>query len=381
MMSYYFYFSPENKIVVARYAEFFEKNLITQEVSGRAIDLEEIQNEDTSPSEITSEIPMEVEGFQPPQEEVIPVRRSERTHRSSNCLCLNVEAEEHSLGDLNKPTSYKAVMLDSESNKWIDAINAEIQFMIDNMVWVLVDLPSNCKTVRSFVDPDHPRKVCKLQRSIYGLKQATRIYNKRFDEEIKKFVFAQNLDEPCVYQKASGSNVTFLILYVDDIIIMGNHIPSLQSVKDYLGKCFAMKYLGEATFILGIKIYRDRSKRLIGLGQNAYMDKILKRYKMDNSKRDHIPMQERLDLNKTLGTSIPEEVKRIQNVPYASAVGSIMYVVRCTRPDVAFAQNITGRFQQNLGESHWTTVKNILKYLRNTKDMFLVYGGNPEAEL
>ncbi|GKA21841.1 retrotransposon protein, putative, ty1-copia subclass, partial [Tanacetum coccineum] len=124
-----------------------------------------------------------------------------------------------------------------------------------------------------------------------------------------------------------------------------------------------------------------RSKRLIGLGQNAYMDKILKRYRMDNSKRGHIPMQERLDLNKTQGASTPEEVKRMQNVPYASAVGSIMYAVRCTRPDVAFAQNITSRFQQNPGECHWTAVKNILKYLRNTKDMFLVYGGNPEAEL
>ncbi|GJY35085.1 retrotransposon protein, putative, ty1-copia subclass [Tanacetum coccineum] len=223
--------------------------------------------------------------------------------------------------------------------------------------------------------------VCKLQRSIYGLKQASRSWNKRFDEEIKRFGFAQNLDEPCVYQKASGSNVTFLILYVDDIIIMGNHIPSLQSVKDYLGKCFAMKDLGEAAFILGIKIYRDRSKRLIGLSQNAYMDKILKRYKMDNSKRGHIPMQERLDLNKSQGAQTPKEVNRMKNVPYASAVGSIMYAVRCTRPDVAFAQNLTSRFQQNPGELHWTAVKNILKYLRNTKDMFLVYGGNPSTEL
>ncbi|GJW34340.1 putative RNA-directed DNA polymerase [Tanacetum coccineum] len=434
-MGYYFYFPPENKIVVARYAEFFEKNLITQEVSGRAIDLEEIQDEDTLPSEITSEIPMEVEGFEPPQEEVIPIRRSERTHQAPDHLCLNVEAEEHSLGDLNEPTSYKATMLDSESNKWIDAMNAEIQSMMDNMVWVLVDLPPGYKTVGSkwifkkktdmdgivhtykarlvaegytqlygvdyeetfspvadirairilisitayydyeiwqmdvktsflngyldediymvqlegFVDPNHPRKVCKLQRSIYGLKQAARSWNKRFDEEIKSFGFDQNLDEPCVYQKASGSNVTFLILYVKDIIIMGNHIPSLQSVKYYLERCFSMKDLGEAAFILGIKIYRDMSKRLIRLGQNAYMDKILKRYKMDNSKRDHIPMQERLEQN--------------------------------TRPDVAFTQNIASRFQQNHGELHWTIVKNILKYLRNTKDMFLVYGRNSEAEL
>ncbi|GJZ21560.1 retrotransposon protein, putative, ty1-copia subclass [Tanacetum coccineum] len=89
--------------------------------------------EDTSPSEITSEIPMEVEGFEPPQEEDIPIRRSERTHRALNRLSLNVEAEEHSLGDLNEPTRYKATMLDSESNKWIDAMNAEIQSMMDNM--------------------------------------------------------------------------------------------------------------------------------------------------------------------------------------------------------------------------------------------------------
>nr|GEW80444.1 retrotransposon protein, putative, Ty1-copia subclass [Tanacetum cinerariifolium] len=146
-----------------------------------------------------------------------------------------------------------------------------------------------------------------------------------------------------------------------DIIIMENHIPSLQSVKDYLGKCFAMKDLGEVAFIIGIK-NRDRSKRLIRLGQNAYMDKILKRYKIDNSKRGHIPMQERLDFNKTQGVSTPKEVKLMQNVPYASAVGSIMYAVICTRPDVAFAQNITSLFQQN-------------------PDTFLVCGGNPKAKL
>ncbi|GKA13373.1 retrotransposon protein, putative, ty1-copia subclass [Tanacetum coccineum] len=91
-----------------------------------AIDLEEIQDDDTRPSKITSEIPIKVEGFEPPQEEVIMVRRSERTHRAPDRLCLNVEEEEHSLGDLNEPTSYKAAMLDSESNKWIDAMNAKI---------------------------------------------------------------------------------------------------------------------------------------------------------------------------------------------------------------------------------------------------------------
>ncbi|GJV77148.1 retrotransposon protein, putative, ty1-copia subclass [Tanacetum coccineum] len=99
-MGYYFYFPPENKIVVA------------------------------------SNIPQEVEGFEPPkppQEEVIPIRRSERTHRAPTRLCLNVEVEEHSLGDLGEPTNYKAAMLDPESKKWVDAMNAKMQSMIDNM--------------------------------------------------------------------------------------------------------------------------------------------------------------------------------------------------------------------------------------------------------
>nr|GEV83395.1 retrotransposon protein, putative, Ty1-copia subclass [Tanacetum cinerariifolium] len=176
-----------------------------------------------------------------------------------------------------------------------------------------------------FVNPKYPNWVCKLKRSIYGLKQASRQWNKQFDNEIKKFSFTQNLDEPCVYLKASGSNITFLILYVDEILIMRNNIPMLQDVKSYLGRCFAMKDLGEAAYILGIKIYRDRSRRLISLCQSAYIKKILKRYCMENSKHESIPIQEKIKLSKSQGASTPVKLKRMQNVSYASVVGSIMY--------------------------------------------------------
>nr|GEZ17108.1 putative retrotransposon protein [Tanacetum cinerariifolium] len=175
-----------------------------------------------------------------------------------------------------------------------------------------------------FVNPKYPNRVCKLKRSIYGLKQASRQWNKRFDDEIRKFSFTQNHDEPCVYLKASGRNITFLILYVDDILIMENNIPMLQGVKSYLGRCFAMKDFGKAEYILGIKIYGDRSWRLIGLCQSAYIEKILKRYCMENSKHGSIPMQKKLKLSKSQGASTPAELKRMQNVPYASAVGFIM---------------------------------------------------------
>ncbi|GJZ69521.1 retrotransposon protein, putative, ty1-copia subclass [Tanacetum coccineum] len=207
--------------------------------------------------------------------------------------------------DLNEPPNYKAVLSDPGFDKWLEAMNTKMQSMKDNQVWVLVDRPSNDRTVGSkwlfkkkigmdgnvytfkahlangcqnrllnghisedvymeqpegFVDPKHPNKVCKLQRFIYGLKQASRSWNKRFDVEIKKYGFTQNPDEPCVYLKTSGSNVAFLILYVDDILLMGNNVTMLQEVKSWLCKCFSMKDLGEAAYILGIKIIRDRSK-------------------------------------------------------------------------------------------------------------------------
>ena len=126
-----------------------------------------------------------------------------------------------------------------------------------------------------FVDPKNPKKVCKLQRSIYGLKQASRSWNLHFDEAIKEFGFIKNEYEPCVYKQVSGSAVVFLVLYVDDILIIENDIPTLQSVKTWLEKCFTMKDLGEASCILGIQIYRDRSKRLIGLSQSVYIDEVL----------------------------------------------------------------------------------------------------------
>ncbi|KAJ9565912.1 LOW QUALITY PROTEIN: hypothetical protein OSB04_001878 [Centaurea solstitialis] len=226
-----------------------------------------------------------------------------------------------------------------------------------------------------FEDPKNPNKVCKLLKSIYGLKQASRSWNLHFDERIKEFGFTKSEFEPCVYTKFSGSIVTFLVLYVDDILLIGNDIPTLQSVKSWLSKCFQMKDLREAAYILGIKIYRNRSRRLIGLSQSTYIDKILKKFRMDESKKGFIPMQHGIVLSKTQCPVSSQDQDKMKSVPYASAIGSIMYAMLCTMPDVAYSVSVTSRYQQNPGEPHWVAVKNILKYLRRTKEMFLVFGG------
>ena len=102
---------------------------------------------------------------------------------------------------------------------------------------------------------------------------------------------------------------------------------------------------------------------------------------MEESKRGFLPMRHGISLSKEMCPSPPQERERMSKIPYASAIGSIMYVMLCTRPDVSYALSMTSRYQVDPGEGHWTTVKNILKYLRRTKDTFLIYGGEEELSV
>ena len=111
---------------------------------------------------------------------------------------------------------------------------------------------------KDFVAGRKDNLVCKLQKSIYRLKQVSRSWNIRFDQAVKSFGFTQNLDEPFVYKKSQGKVVAFLVLYVDDILLIKNDVGMLSTVKVWLANTFDMKDLGEASYILGIKLFRDR---------------------------------------------------------------------------------------------------------------------------
>ncbi|KAK8670849.1 hypothetical protein V6N13_037463 [Hibiscus sabdariffa] len=193
--------------------------------------------------------------------------------------------------------------------------------------------------LEGFVTPTNAGKVCKLQRSIYGLKQASRSWNLRFNDSIKEFGFVKNEDKPCVYKKV------------------------------------------KLAYILGVKIYRDRSRRLLGLSQSTYIDKVLKRFSMEESKKGFLPIRHGISLSKEMCPSTSQERERMSQIPYASAIGSIMYAMIFTRPDLSYALSMTSRYQANPSEGHWVGVKNILKYLRRTTNVFLVYGGEGQLSI
>ncbi|KAL0537654.1 hypothetical protein IC582_026637 [Cucumis melo] len=225
-----------------------------------------------------------------------------------------------------------------------------------------------------FIQKGQEQKVYKLQKSIYGLKQTSRFWNIRFDTAIKSYGFEQNVDESCVYKRIINSTITFLILYVDDILLIGNDVGHLTDIKEWLATQFQMKDLGNAQYVLSIQIVRNRKNKTLAMSQTSYIDKILSRYKMQNSKKGLLPYRYGIHLSKEQCPKSPQEVEDMSNIPYASAVGSLMYAMLCTRPDVCYSVGIVSRYQSNLGRDHWTAVKNILKYLRRTKDYMLVYG-------
>ena len=161
--------------------------------------------------------------------------------------------------------------------------------------------------------------------------------------------------------------MAFIVLYVDDILLMGNDILTLKAVKTWLGSNFSMKDLGDASYILGMRIYRERSSRMIGLSQSTYIDKVLHRFGMQNAKRGYVPVSQGITISKDQCPKSLDEKDRMNKVSYASAIGSIMYVMVCTRPDVSYTLSMTSRYQSNPGEGHWTAVKNIFKYLKRIK--------------
>ena len=225
------------------------------------------------------------------------------------------------------------------------------------------------------------KKVCKLQKSIYGLKQASRQWYLKFDAVITSFGFEENKLDECVYCKISGSHFIFLVLYVDDILLASSDFSLLKATKEFLMKSFDMKDMGEAHYVLGIEIKRDRKRNMLGLSQKNYIDRVLQRFGMDKCRGGSVPMSKGDKLHKGQCPKNNLERKSMENVSYAALVGSLMYAQVCTRPDISFAVNMLSRYQSNAGQEHWIAGKKVLRYLMSTKDHMLVFRKLEDQEL
>ena len=226
-----------------------------------------------------------------------------------------------------------------------------------------------------FIMKDQEEKVYRLSRSIYGLKQSSRQWYIRFHNAIMAYDFTMIDEDHCVYIKRSKDQFVIISLYVDDILIAGSNMEFVHTVKSWLSSNFEMKDMGEAAYILGVKISRDRSKRSLSHPQETYINKVLERFRMQDCKSIDTPIAKGEGLSHRLCPRTPQENEQMKHVPYASAIGSLMYAMMCTRPDICFAIGMVSRYQSNPGPAHWKAVKRILRYLKGTADYTMSYQG------
>jgi hypothetical protein len=156
----------------------------------------------------------------------------------------------------------------------------------------------------------------------------------------------------CVYIKIKGSMFIILVLYVNDFLLVSSDKNLLHEIRGFLLSNFDMKGLGDTSYVLGIEIHRDRTKRVLGLSQKAYIEKVLKRYNMQECSTTPVPYMKGDKLGTFQSLRNQLEIDEMKLIPYASAVGRIMYTQVCKCPDLAFVTGLLGRFQSNPGIKH-----------------------------
>ena len=226
-----------------------------------------------------------------------------------------------------------------------------------------------------FIKEDRKNLVCRLKKSLYGLKQAPRQWYKKFVSFMSSHGFTRCQAYHCCYFKKIDNNFIILLLYVDDMLVAGSNMQEIVNLKLKLSKQFEMKDLGAAKQILGMRIKRDTNSRTLLLSQDKYINKVLSRFNMQNAKVVSTPLGVHFRLSKEQSPKTEEERAYMAKVPYASAIGSLMYVMVCTRPDIAQAVGAVSRYMNNPGKLHWEAVKWILRYLRGTTSKALCFKG------
>ena len=212
--------------------------------------------------------------------------------------------------------------------------------------------------------------VCKLEKSIYGLKQSGRNWNEMLHKCLTDDNFTQNPADHCVYAKESKGEKVMIAIWVDDLIIAASNTKSLQKVKNMLSTKFKMKDLGRIKHFLGMDF--SQSKGCVKVSQKRYVSKILERFDMQECRVRETPCDQKLDYTE-------DAPKMVDVRKYREAVGSLLYLTTCTRPDLCF---VVSKLSQHFAEptdEHWGTVKHVLRYLRGTSDKELCFRKSSET--
>ncbi|KAG8474963.1 hypothetical protein CXB51_031688 [Gossypium anomalum] len=225
-----------------------------------------------------------------------------------------------------------------------------------------------------FIVSEKEDYVCLLRKSLYGLKQSPRQWYKRFDSFMTSHDFKRSSLESCVYfKKSSDGSFVYLLLYFHDLLIAAKDKGEIRKVKAQLSEEFEMKDLGPTKKILGMEILRDRKTSKLYISQKGYIEKVLCRFNMQSAKPVSTPLAAHFRLSSALSPQSDDKIKYMSHVPYFSVVGSLMYAMVYSLPDLSYAVSAVSRYMANPGKEHWKAIQWILRYLRGTTDVYIQF--------
>ena len=211
-------------------------------------------------------------------------------------------------------------------------------------------------------------KACKLRKSLYGLKQSPRQwYAKIHDFLVTKLSFKSSQNDPCFCVRHTGSGTLIIALNVDDLLIAGNSKSEIANIERELPRRFETKDLGPARVILRIEIKRNRNEMQLFISPSVCTKEILERFGMSDSKSLATPM------DKSYHESVNLETSSAGDIPYLQAIGSLMYIMIATRPDIAYAFGKLSQHAENPNKLFWIAVKRVLRYINSTKEFGMLY--------
>lgn len=222
-----------------------------------------------------------------------------------------------------------------------------------------------------FSHSGYTNKCLKLNKAIYGLKQASKAWNDRVNEVLLDMHYQRSKYEPCIYTKKQNNLITIIALYVDDFFVFSNNVDETDHLKKELGSKFKLKDLGRIKECLGMQVHYDVEGKVITLSQKNYINLLLKKFNMLDTKTFKTPMEVKLNLdNNETSDSIRAQY------PYQKLIGCLMYLSILTRPDISYSVSYLSQFNNSYNETHWKYAKRVLKYLKATENYCLRYTGD-----
>ena len=263
-----------------------------------------------------------------------------------------------------KPMSYKAIFAIAAALDWeLEQMDVKTAFLygdVEEDIYVMQ--PTGFEVEGK---SDH---VCKLKKALYSLRQSPRVWYNTLSKYLKELGFEPLFADYSVFTNGT----TIIAVYVDDILLAGPNKVEIQGIKDQLRQKFKMTDLGPCTYYLGMTITRDRPNRILRLGQAGYIEKFLREHQMWESAPSPTPIGN----EKYQAADEDYQATDVSRTKYQSAVGSLMYAMLGTRPDIAYTVLVVSRYGSNPTDAHWKAVKRIFRYLKATMNLCLTFRGD-----